>query len=127
MPNRNSRKTILLVEDDDNVRVMIQELLSTHDYLLLTASSPIQALGMIKHHSGIIDLLITDIIMPGINGKQLSDELRKQYPELQTIFISGYSNTFFNKSFQLPPKSHFTQKPFSLNDFMLLVRQLLEA
>ena len=120
--HKNGNKTIMLVEDDDDVRNLLHEMLALQEHTLLLASNPMQALEIAKHYPGVIDLLITDIIMPGINGKMLADELKKLYSAMHIIFMSGYSDEIMH----LPPKSHFIQKPFSFTDFINLVELLLE-
>lgn len=118
----HNHKTIMLVEDDDDVRNLLYEMLSLQDQTLLLASNPTQALELAKKHSGVIDLLITDIIMPGINGKQLAEILKKRHSAIHTIFISGYNDEIT----QLPSNSYFIQKPFSFKEFIHLVQQLLK-
>ncbi|AOS83431.1 hypothetical protein BIU88_04300 [Chlorobaculum limnaeum] len=115
-------KTILLVEDDDDVRNLLHEMLSMHEHKLLVASNSTQALEKVTEYPEVIDLLITDIIMPGLNGKILADELKKRYSAMDIVFISGYNNEIA----QLPPKSHFIQKPFSFKELIHLVQRLLE-
>lgn len=119
-------KTIMLVEDDDHVRGLIHQLLTRQGYSVLQAANAKMALERAGLHAGTIDLLITDIIMPGMNGKQLADELQARYPSIHTIFISGYSNNIIQESVQLPAKCHFMQKPFPSKELIRLVTQLLE-
>lgn len=118
----NSHKTIMMVEDDEGVRNLLHQMLSLQKHTLLLASTPDQALELAQQHSGIIDLLITDMIMPGINGKMLADELKKRYSAMNIIFISVYINEIMD----LPPKSHFIQKPFSFKELMHLVQRVFE-
>ncbi|TNJ40416.1 response regulator [Chlorobaculum thiosulfatiphilum] len=120
--HKNENKTIMLVEDDEDVRNLLHEMLSLQEHTLLLASNPMQAFEIAKQHDGFIDLLITDIIMPGMNGKQLADKLKNQHPAMSFIFMSGYNNEIV----KLPLKSHFIQKPFSFMDFIHVVQQSLE-
>lgn len=120
--DKKAKKTIMLVEDDEDVRNLLYEILSMYEHTLLLASNSTQALEIAKQHPGVIDLLITDIIMPGINGKMLADELKKLHSAMYIIFMSGYSDEIVN----LPPKSHFIQKPFSFNELIHLVQRVFE-
>ncbi|MBN1929772.1 MAG: response regulator [Chlorobiaceae bacterium] len=123
--NGIAQKTILLVEDDENIRILIQQLIRRKEYTVLLTGSPLQALEMAMQHSGDIDLLITDVVMPEMNGKQLAEALQSRFPSIQTLFISGYSNNIIKQIVQLPPKCHFIQKPFSLKDLNRIIQQLL--
>jgi PAS domain S-box-containing protein len=122
IPAKNSHKTIMLVEDDKNVQMLIQKMLYLHGHTLLLASNTTQALELAKQHSGVVDLLITDLIMPVMSEKKFADELKIQYPDINIIFISGYCNEIM----QFPPKYHFIQKPFSFKEFLHLVQQALD-
>lgn len=88
---RAQGETILLVEDDQQVHRLVRELLLGMDYRVLGAGGPKQALEISEKHSGPIDLLLTDVVMPQMSGTELAQQLRMSRPKLKTLFMSGYS------------------------------------
>ena len=83
--------TILFVEDDQTIRLLGARTLSQHGYQVLTARHAEEAIALAGQHTGAIDLLLTDIVMPGLNGRALADHLRRERPALKVLFTSGYS------------------------------------
>jgi PAS domain S-box-containing protein len=118
--------TVLVVEDQDQVRALALMVLKTHGYQLLDAKTGADALSIAKTHSGPIDLLLTDVVMPGMNGLELSDRLRELRPSLRVLFMSGYSdNPAMNRS-SPGARVDFIPKPFTADGLAGKVRALLE-
>jgi PAS domain S-box-containing protein len=106
--------TVLLVEDDDSVRGMVYLLLRRLGFEVLSTGDPQQALGLIEGHEGVIDLVLTDVVMPGMNGRELADHLRHLHPELKCLFMSGYTADIITEKGVLVEGTDFIAKPFSL-------------
>ncbi len=115
---------ILVVEDERSIRVTISALLKSLGYTVHTADSPSQALQFVKQHADEIDLLITDIIMPEMNGRDLADRLMKIYPDLKCLFMSGYAADVF-KSKGVEDDFAFLQKPFTKDELAAKISQVL--
>jgi CheY-like chemotaxis protein len=84
-------ETILLVEDDRDVRAYLVEVLRDLNYRVLSAHDAVSALGLIKSGDIRIDLLLTDVVLPGVNGRQLAEQAQHQRPGLKVLFTTGYS------------------------------------
>ena len=115
--------TILLVEDNEMLRGMVRDLLINYGFEVIEAGDPAQALGMIEGRK--IDLLITDVVMPGMSGPELHERLLTKYPGLIVLFMSGYTNTVIVKHGVPGSGVNFIQKPFSIDNFLLKVEGLL--
>jgi len=118
-------ETILLVEDEAPVRAIARRVLSAAGYQVLEAADAIQARRLAGEHAGRIDLLITDVIMPGTRGPELAEELARRAPGLRVLFISGYSPDSLIQREGVPDRG-FIQKPFTPQAFRDKVRQVLE-
>ena len=116
-------RTILLVEDNEMLRGMVRDLLLNCGIRVIEAGHPREALRMVEGHS--IDLLITDVVMPGLSGPELHEQLRKKYPGLIVLFMSGYTSTVIVKHGVPGSGVNFIQKPFSVDNFLLKVEGLL--
>jgi CheY-like chemotaxis protein len=119
-------ETILLVEDDDHVREMLRLVLERQGYLVLEAANGQQALRLALDHSGPIHLLVTDVVMPGINGQALANSLAQAHPDLKTLYITGYPEKMIEQYGLLDPGVSLLQKPFSLLDLAGKVRAVLD-
>jgi two-component system, cell cycle sensor histidine kinase and response regulator CckA len=120
-------ETILLVDDEESIRTITCKFLESFGYTVLLAENADDALRKSVEYSGKIHLLLTDLIMPGMNGKELSDLMKKQRPEMTTLFMSGYSNNIFEVDSDLPNDLQFLGKPFSRTTLSLKVREVLDA
>ena len=118
-------ETILLVEDDLSVLKLAQQILNGLGYTVLAVSTPGDALDLVKEHTGEIHLLITDVIMPEMNGREMADRLQAVCPGLKCMFMSGYTTNAIVHSGVLDDKVQFLQKPFSKKDLIMAVRKAL--
>ncbi|MBL4837351.1 MAG: response regulator [Kordiimonadaceae bacterium] len=116
--------TILLVEDEDPVRMFASRALTNKGYKVLEAASGEAGLEILKTHDEKIDLLISDVIMPHMDGPTLVKEARKDLPDLPVIFVSGYAEDVFRQNLEAE-ESQFLPKPFSLNDLAEKVKGIL--
>ncbi len=119
--------TVLVVEDEAGIRALVQKFLRRHGYEVLEASNGEQALEVVRGHPGSIDLLITDMVMPQMGGRELVDRLHAQGRDLKILYISGYTDDSTVYAAELPRGSAFLQKPFTLNALLEKVRGLLGA
>ena len=117
-------ETILVVEDEAGIRGLIRRILARQSYEILEASNGRQALELARAHSGQIDMLLTDVVMPEMGGFDLANELIKERPEVRVLFISGYTGLSGFDPTQLPAGSGFLQKPFTLNALLAKVRDV---
>jgi two-component system, cell cycle sensor histidine kinase and response regulator CckA len=118
------RETILLVEDEDSVRVIIGAVLRRKGYRVLEASDARVACDLFARHGRAIDLLLTDVIMPGVNGPALAQRLIGERPELRVLFISGYSDMAITLGSD-NPNVGFLSKPFTASALAGRVREML--
>jgi PAS domain S-box-containing protein len=120
-------ETILVVEDDDQVRKLATQLLRSQGYKILAAANAKEAHTLTSRQTLPIQLLLTDIIMPGTNGKDLYHQLRTEYPDLKVLFMSGYTSSVIEHHGILEPDTHFLQKPFSPLDIAEKTRKALDS
>jgi PAS domain S-box-containing protein len=118
-------ETVLLVEDDDGVRALIAGMLKKHGYTVLIASACDQALEIAARHRGRIHLLLTDIVMPGLNGRVLSERLAAARPDTRVLYMSGYSDDAILRHGVKKAAAYFIQKPFSMDALAQKVREAL--
>ena len=119
-------ETILLVDDEDGVRRMLATLLSRSGYRVLQATSGTEALDVSRAHEGKIHLLITDIMMPGMNGRELSQLFIAQRPDARVLYTSGYASDEIIERGLLDRDMAFIQKPFVMSELLAKVRGILE-
>ena len=124
-PARGS-ETILLVEDEKGVRELAREYLEQIGYRVLQADNAAQALELARNHVGPIDLLFTDVVMGGMSGRQLAEEMQKLRPEIRVLYMSGYTDEAIIHHGILGRGSVLLQKPFTLNSLAIKVRETLE-
>jgi DNA-binding NtrC family response regulator len=116
---------VLLVEDDEPLRTLAREILSIQGYTVLDATSPSDALRLADVHPGPIHLLLTDVVMPQKNGRQVADHLLAARPGLKVLFMSGYTDAAIMEHGVLEPGTHFLQKPFTPDGLSRKVREAL--
>jgi CheY-like chemotaxis protein len=114
--------TILLVEDETSVREITRHVLESAGYFVLEASGSEQAFELLRRHEGAIHLLLTDMVMPVMNGAELAANLKASHPEIVTVFMSGYAGALnCNSGF---PSWHI-QKPFTVNTLLTHIAKAL--
>ena len=117
--------TILLVEDEDAVRTFAARALATRGYDVLQAESGEAALAIVEAHEGVIDLIVSDVVMPNMDGPTLIKELAGRLPGVKIIFVSGYAEDAFAKSLDPTQEFHFLPKPFSLKQLAAAVKGVM--
>ena len=126
-PALASRKTVLMAEDESAVRNVAQVMLHRMGYDVLTAANADEALSVAASHPGPIDLLLTDVIMPGMNGRQLAERLTAARPGLRVLYMSGYTDDSLVQHVVLRSDASYLQKPFDAETLARKVRQALDA
>ncbi len=121
------RGTILLVEDEDAVRAVNARALSARGYTVLQAETGVEALSVLAAHAGPVDLVVSDVVMPEMDGPTLLGELRKLYPDLKVIFVSGYAEDAFAKHLPEGETFNFLAKPFSLKQLVETVKGVISG
>jgi len=117
--------TILLTEDEEEVRALAREILELCGYTVLTAASGDEALAISERHDGPIHLLLTDVVMPGMSGGQVAERLRVARPGIKVVFMSGYPDDAIVQHGVLDKEQAFVQKPFSIEELSGRIRSLL--
>lgn len=120
-------ETVLLVEDEPAILALGTKMLDRLGYQTLAASTPGEALNLAREHSGEIHLLITDVVMPEMNGRDLARNLLSLYPNLKRLFMSGYTANVIAHQGVLDEGVNFLQKPFSFRELSAKVREALEG
>jgi len=123
---KTGRETIAVAEDDEGVRALVCEILAKHGYTIITAENTKEFIHAVERHSGPINLMLTDVVMPGLNGKQLFESIRSGHPEMKVLFMSGYTNNVIAHHGILDKNVHFIQKPFSVSTLTEKVRSMLD-
>jgi two-component system cell cycle sensor histidine kinase/response regulator CckA len=121
------RGTVLLVEDEDAVRSFAARALGQRGYNVLQATTGVEALEVFNNHQGEVDLVVSDVVMPEMDGPTLFEKLRRQRPDLKVIFISGYAEDAFRQHLAENEDFMFLQKPFDLKELAAAVKAALEG
>ena len=117
---------VLVVEDESAILKMTAMMLGMHGYTVLTASTPSEALDIADEHAGTLHLLMTDVIMPEMNGGELAQRLMINHPAMKILFMSGYTSDIIGHHGVLDNDVNFIQKPFSMRDLAAKVRGILD-
>ena len=120
------KETILLVEDEPAILNIATKMLEQQGYTILAAKTPGEAIHLAREHAGQIDLLMTDVVMPEMNGRDLAKNLLSLYPNIKRLFMSGYTANVIAHHGVLDKGVHFIQKPFHKNVLTEKVRELLD-
>jgi PAS domain S-box-containing protein len=120
-------ETILLVEDEENLRYLARQYMEQQGYRVLEAADGAVAMQLAVAHEGVIHLLLTDVIMPGINGRQLAQHLSEIRPNVKVLYMSGYTENVIGRDGILDAGVRLLQKPFTLRELMKRVREVLDA
>jgi two-component system cell cycle sensor histidine kinase/response regulator CckA len=121
------RGTVLLVEDETAVRAFAARALASRGYQVLEAASGVEALSAIEKNGGEVDLVVSDVVMPEMDGPTLLRELRSKRPDMKVIFISGYAEEAFKKNLPEGERFVFLPKPFSLKDLVAAVKDTMAS
>jgi CheY-like chemotaxis protein len=132
-PSKDIRKpsrgdeTILLVEDDEAVRQVTLAMLEGSGYTIIEASNGAEAFRISEEHEGNIDLLLTDVVMPGMSGRELADQIERDHPGIRVLFMSGYTDNAIHHHGVLEPGTAFIEKPFSQASLTRKIRDVLDG
>jgi two-component system cell cycle sensor histidine kinase/response regulator CckA len=126
-PVRAGTETILLVEDEAGVRQLVREMLQLLGYRILEASNGPEAIRIFERHQGSIDLLLTDVIMPQVSGRELAERLKTLRPSLKVLYISGYTDDMLAHHGVLESNVFLLQKPFAPDDLAKKLRDVLDT
>jgi CheY-like chemotaxis protein len=118
--------TILLAEDETKLRVLTKSMLERLGFTVLEAGNGKEACELARRHVGAIDLLLTDVVMPGMNGCQLAEALGPEFPEMKILYTSGYTGQGLGQEI-IPAGSHFLRKPFSRESLGVKIQEVLET
>jgi CheY-like chemotaxis protein len=120
-------ETVLLVEDDEAVRTLSRRILTASGYAVLEAAGGAEALRVCERHGGTIHLMVSDVVMPGMGGRQVAEQLAAAHPETKVLFVSGYTNDAVVRHGIREAEVHFLQKPFKSADLTRKVREVLDG
>jgi PAS domain S-box-containing protein len=126
-PITRGNETLLLVEDELAILKLTARIIEQQGYVVLMANTPDEALRLAREHRGPIHLLLTDVVMPGMNGRELSERLKALHPNLKFMFMSGYTANVIARQGILEQGVHFIQKPFSMADLAVKIREALDT
>lgn len=127
LPAAANRETILLVEDEDGVRRLVHDTLTRNGYTVFQARDGPEALAIWRQHGARVDLLLTDVVMPGMSGPELASRLIAHRPELKVVYISGYTGDAIANHEALQPGAVLIQKPFTARLLLRRLRETLDA
>jgi two-component system cell cycle sensor histidine kinase/response regulator CckA len=117
--------TILLVEDEEGLRALNARGLQSRGYTVIEAGNGVEALQELEKQGGEIDLVVSDVVMPEMDGPTLMKELKKRNPDIKIIFVSGYAEDAFDKSLPDPTQFNFLAKPFTLKQLVKVVKETM--
>lgn len=123
---RGGKETILIVEDEHQVRAVASEVLESIGYQIIEAANGVEAMAMLEKKNFQVDLVITDVIMPGMGGQELAENILKIKPDFKILFTSGYTDHKIDKRGRLINGANFLHKPYSISDLSQKVRELIE-
>jgi CheY-like chemotaxis protein len=124
-PRSSGRETIMLVEDEAFVRGVTRAVLESAGYSVVAVGNAIEAQRVYEQRSGLMDLLLTDIVLPGENGRQLASKLSKRNSALQILLVTGYLEEMEKRELQADGEN-LLRKPFAASTLLRMVRQLLD-
>jgi len=118
---------VLLVEDEPALRELIKIALTGAGFTVLAAPNPADALILSRNHLGALHLLLTDVIMPGMDGPALAKQVQKERPDIKVLFMSGYATNFIMHDGVVDPGTNFLEKPFHPRTLLSKVREVLDS
>ncbi|MFW6333877.1 MAG: PAS domain S-box protein [Desulfosalsimonas sp.] len=126
-PLKANGEKILILEDEEEVLGLARLMLEKLGYHVLAAQTPDKAMSLAEAHAGQIDLLITDVVMPEINGRDFASQLKTLYPDVKVMFMSGYTANAIARRTVMDEGKNFIQKPFALKDLAVKVREVIDG
>ena len=126
-PISSGDETVLIVEDEGAVRRAATRVLRAAGYQVLSAASGEEALALCERYNAPIDLLLSDVVMPGMSGRELADELGRRYPNLAVLFTSGFTDDAITHHGVLAPGTQLISKPFAITDLTRKIRAILDS
>lgn len=120
-------EVVLMVEDESGIREVASRILTRRGYHVLTAADGTEAIELARGHDGPIDLLMTDVIMPGMLGKEVASCIREMRPTVRVMFMSGYAQPILDKNSNLPEGMILLEKPFTEPTLLAKVREALAS
>ena len=120
-----TNQTVLVVDDEPEVRKLVSAMVSQFGYNVLTADSGEHALTVYKNHKEPIELLITDVVAPGMSGPMLADKLTELQPNLKVLYISGYDNTHVVQKYVVERGHQLLTKPFTVEEMQNKISEML--
>ena len=120
-------ETVLLVEDEPQVRVLTERVLGSQGYRVLCAGDPDLALDIARKHDGAIDALVAGLVLPRMSGRELAETVRRARPEIRVLFVSGYTHETVFDGGAIEEQSAFLEKPFSVDSLLRKLREVLDA
>lgn len=120
-------KTILLVEDSAGLRNLATRVLEPAGYTVLGAAGGEEALGLLERQEKPVHLLLTDVVMPGMSGRQLAERLRQTHPQMKVLYVSGYTSDTVVRHGVLEAQASFLNKPFTAAGLLRKVREVLDS
>jgi DNA-binding NtrC family response regulator len=121
------RERILLVEDDGGVRALTRHILAECGYDVVAMGNPTEAAALADSELLGMSMLLTDVVMPGLSGRQLADQLRGRFPGLKVLYMSGYTDDAIMRHGVLESSVHFLQKPFTPQSLSVKIREVLDS
>ncbi len=126
IPTARGSEIVLLVEDEDAVRSLVRGVLRSRGYTVLEAPNATEAMRISREYAGAIDVLLTDVVMPDISGRELADQLCRARPEMRLLYMSGYTEDTIVHHGVMSSDVGFIQKPFTPEVLLRKVRETLE-
>src|ERR1041385_7587548 len=127
MAAEGNKKTILIVDDEPEIRKLVSAMVGQFGYHVLTADSGEHALKLYQNHKAPIELLIADVVAPGMSGPMLADKLTALQPDLKVLYISGYDNTHVVQKYVVEKGHALLSKPFTVEEMKSKVREMLST
>lgn len=118
--------TLLVAEDEPLIRLLMQTVFETNNFRVLSAANGVEAMELARQYEGQIDMLLTDVAMPNMGGRELARELRKMYPQSYVLYLSGHSSAELEEFCNLAVED-FMCKPFQMKDLLSRVRARMSA
>ena len=120
-------KTVLVVDDEPDILRLVETVLTRAGHKVVTASNGERALEKVRKMSSAPDLLLTDVVMPGLSGPMIAEQLREQFPTLKILFISAFEDRQVVRRYVKDPGYELISKPFHIDELSLKVQQLIDG